>query len=122
MKISIGNIPQSLTEDQLKDLLSPFGSTSHLTIKRDKITKVSLGFGSVEMDDTSAEKAIASLNGKEIDGKKIVLVNQEVLAKEQQSAGNQKNAPLNQKSPFGKSQGPSGGNTGVMRRGGQRGS
>ncbi|TGL62707.1 RNA-binding protein [Leptospira ognonensis] len=122
MKISIGNLPQTQTEDQLKALLSPFGTVSSVTIKRDKITKVSLGFGSAEMDEASALKAIEAINGKEIEGKKIVLVKQEDLANQHSNANTAKSSPMNQKSPFGKAPSTSGASTGVQRRGGQRGS
>ncbi|TGM16903.1 RNA-binding protein, partial [Leptospira selangorensis] len=77
MKLSIGNLPQTLTDEALEKLLSAFGIVTHLQIKRDKLTKVSLGYGTAEMADADAEKAIASLNGKELEGKKIVLVHQE---------------------------------------------
>jgi RNA recognition motif-containing protein len=122
MKISIGNLPQTLTEDSLKALLTPFGTVSSLTIKRDKITKVSLGFGSADMDEASALKAISSLNGKEIEGKKIVLVKQEDLANQHTTTGGAKSSPMNQKSPFGKAPSTTGASTGVQRRGGNRGS
>lgn len=122
MKISIGNLAQTQTEDQIKALLSPFGTVSSVTIKRDKITKVSLGFGSAEMEETAALKAMEALNGKEIDGKKIVLVKQEDLANQHAHTNTAKASPLNQKSPFGKAPSTSGASTGVQRRGGQRGS
>ncbi|MDZ4727645.1 MAG: RNA-binding protein [Leptospira sp.] len=122
MKISIGNLPQSLTEDQLKALLSPFGTVTSLTIKRDKITKVSLGFGSADMDEASALKAIAALNGKEVEGKKIAVVKQEDLANQHNNPNSAKSSPMNQKSPFGKAPSTTGASTGVQRRGGQRGS
>ncbi|TGN13977.1 RNA recognition motif domain-containing protein [Leptospira ilyithenensis] len=120
MKLSIGNLPQSLNEDQLKALFSAHGTVTSVNIKRDKITKVSLGFGTAEVEDSSAEKAIQALNGKEVEGKKIVVVKHEDLANQSSGTGQQKNLPLNQKSAFGKTVG--GGNTGVPRRGGNRGS
>ncbi|TGN19285.1 RNA recognition motif domain-containing protein [Leptospira idonii] len=122
MKLSIGNLPQSLSEDQLKALLVAHGSVTSVTIKRDKITKVSLGFGSAEMDEASAEKAIQALNGKEIEGKKIVVVKQEDLAAQNASTDKQKNLSTGQKNIFGKQAQGGGGNTGVQRRGGSRGS
>lgn len=122
MKLSIGNLPQTVTEDALMALLTPSGKVEHLTIKRDKITRVSLGYGTCEMSDEDGKKAIASLNGKEIDGKKIVVVNQEDLAREQNEAQKKKGAPAVAKPSFGRNQTTGGGNTGVQRRGGSRGS
>jgi hypothetical protein len=74
------------------------------------------------MSDEDGKKAIASLNGKEIDGKKIVVVNQEDLAREQNEAQKKKGAPAVAKPSFGRNQTTGGGNTGVQRRGGSRGS
>ena len=82
MKISIGNLDQSVTEEELSKLFETIGEISSLTIKRDKKTRASLGYGSVEMEDSIAEKAISTLNGKELHGKAIVLVDSNQLKKE----------------------------------------
>ena len=74
MKLSIGNLPQSFTDEDLKKLFSGFGEITHLSIKRDKKTGTSLGYGSLELPDENGLKAIESLNGKEIEGKKIAVV------------------------------------------------
>ncbi|MCW7508786.1 RNA-binding protein [Leptospira levettii] len=122
MKLSIGNLPQTLSDDALGKLLSAYGKVTHLQIKRDKLTKVSLGYGTAEMADADAEKAIANLNGKELEGKKIVVVNQEELTKAQNEAQKKKGSPAVAKPTFGRNQTSGGGNTGVQRRGGSRGS
>lgn len=122
MKLSIGNLPQTLTEEALSALLSKSGKVTHLTIKRDKITKVSLGYGTCEMSDEDGKKAIAALNGKEVEGKTIVVVNQEELVKEQNDALKKKGAPAVAKPSFGRNQTTGGGSTGLQRRGGSRGS
>jgi len=79
MKISIGNLSQTVKEDDLKKLFSSYGDVTAVHIKRDKKTNASLGYGSVEIPDKEAEKAIKGLNDKEIDGKKIVLIDSEKL-------------------------------------------
>ncbi|XDD44094.1 RNA recognition motif domain-containing protein [Leptospira sp. WS60.C2] len=122
MKLSIGNLPQTLSDEALEKLLSAHGKVTHLQIKRDKLTKVSLGYGTAEMADADAEKAIAALNGKELEGKKIVVVNQEELTKAQNEAQKKKGSPAVAKPTFGRNQTTGGGNTGVQRRGGSRGS
>ncbi|MDF3818736.1 RNA-binding protein [Leptospira sp. 96542] len=122
MKLSIGNLPQSLSDDALKDLLSKHGKVDQVAIKRDKITKVSLGYGTAEMPDEDAKKAIQALNGKEVEGKNIVVVNQEDLTKEANEAAKKKGSPAVAKPSFGRSQTGGGGMTGVQRRGGSRGS
>ena len=80
MKLSIGNIPQTLKEEDLEKLFAEFGKIESVSIKRDKKTGTSLGYGSVEIAADSAEKAIQALNGKEIEGKKIAVVSASTLA------------------------------------------
>jgi RNA recognition motif-containing protein len=79
MKISVGNLPQSLTDEALKKLFSEFGKVESVSIKKDKKTGVSLGYGSVEMEDDAGHQAIEKLNGKELEGKKIAVVDAESL-------------------------------------------
>ncbi|EQA70736.1 hypothetical protein LEP1GSC059_3529 [Leptospira noguchii serovar Panama str. CZ214] len=82
MKISVGNLPQELTEDELKKIFSEFGTVQEVHIKKDKTTGRSLSYGSVEMEDSAGAKAIAGLNKKEIQGKQIAVVDSEELKKE----------------------------------------
>lgn len=122
MKLSIGNIPQSLSEDDLKKLFSEFGEITHLVLKRDKKTGTSLGYGSLELPDEGAQKAISSMNGKEIEGKKLVVVDSVALQQSHDSdkagKGSGSSGKINPKS------GSSGGFTGSAPRrsgGGGRG-
>jgi cold-inducible RNA-binding protein len=82
MKISIGNIEQSVTEEELHKLFSAIGEVITIHIKRDKKTSTSLGYGSVEMSDELGQKAISELNGKELKGKALALVDSNELKKE----------------------------------------
>jgi len=122
MKISIGNLSQNLSENDLESFLSPHASITHLQIKRDKATKKSLGFGTFEVPDNQVEKVLSACNGKELDGKPISLMKTEDPGKA--SGQNLPKGGTNSKGPggFGKNSGPSSGKTGVMRRGGSRGS
>ncbi len=82
MRVSVGNIPQELNEDELKKIFAEFGSVDEVHIKRDKKTNTSLGYGHVDMKDEDAEKAIEKLNGKEIEGKALAVVDAEQLQKD----------------------------------------
>ncbi|TGK13987.1 RNA-binding protein [Leptospira fletcheri] len=82
MKISVGNLPQDWSEEDLQKLFSEFGQTQHISIKRDKLTGRSLGYGSLEMEDESAKKALNALNKKEISGKTLAVVDSEEWKKE----------------------------------------
>jgi len=72
MKLLIRNLARTTTEEELKNLLEPFGSVQSCVIVMDKNTGVSKGFGFVEMPKSGdAKAAIKSLNDQEIAGNKI---------------------------------------------------
>ena len=71
-KIYVGNMNYATTEETLKDLFSQYGEVVSATIIKDKFTEQSKGFGFVEMtEEEAANTAIATLNGKELDGRRI---------------------------------------------------
>jgi len=73
-KLYVGSLAYSTTEDTLKDVFSQVGTVATATIIIDKMTNRSKGFGFVEMSsDEEANKAIETLNGKEVDGRNIVV-------------------------------------------------
>lgn len=82
MKIAFGNLSQNITESELEKIFSEFGEVKNLVIKRDKKTKVSLGYGHLEMEEEAALAAISALNGKEIDGKNLTVVESSKLQEE----------------------------------------
>jgi RNA recognition motif-containing protein len=74
MNIYLGNLPYSATEVAIKDLFEGFGEVTTAKIVTDKFTGASRGFGFVEMTNADeAQKAIAELNGKEFQGRKLVV-------------------------------------------------
>lgn len=71
-RIYIGNLNFKTTEENLSEKFSQFGKVESVEIIKDKNSGLSKGFGFIEMnDDKEAEKAIFSLNGKDIDGRKV---------------------------------------------------
>ena len=72
MNIYVGNIPWSVTDDQLEELFAQFGTVTSAKIIVDKFSKRSRGFGFVEMS-SGAEEAIAALNDAEVEGRKLVV-------------------------------------------------
>lgn len=73
-KLFVGNLSWNTTSDSLRDFFSQAGSVTSATVLTDKFTGKSRGFGFVEMSsDEEAQKAIAELNGKELDGRPIVV-------------------------------------------------
>jgi cold-inducible RNA-binding protein len=72
MNIYIGNLPDSLTNDELYMAFKAFGQVQSATIVRDKFTMQSRGFAFVEMPNKEeAEKAISALNGSDLKGKTV---------------------------------------------------
>ena len=72
MNIYVGNIPRSVTDDQLEELFAQFGTVTSAKIIVDKFSKRSRGFGFVEMAD-GGEQAIAALNDKDFEGRPLVV-------------------------------------------------
>lgn len=72
MNIYVGNLPYALAEDELRQKFEEFGEVTKVTIIKDKFSGESRGFGFVEMaSDEAGEKAIAELNGAEMNGRKL---------------------------------------------------
>ena len=73
-KLYIGNLSYKTTDEQLKELFSAAGAVDTATVIIDKMTGRSRGFGFVEMpNDDEADKAIEMFNGKDVDGRAIVV-------------------------------------------------
>ena len=72
MNIYVGNLSYDVTDEELGEAFSAFGTVTSARVIRDRYTDRSRGFGFVEMsDDNEAETAIAELNGKPIKGRPI---------------------------------------------------
>ena len=74
VKIFVGKLSFDSTDQSLNDLFATYGTVTSATIIMDRATNRSKGFGFVEMEDLkSAQKAIAELDGKEFEGRTIVV-------------------------------------------------
>lgn len=72
MKLYVGNISFNTTNQDLNDLFATVGTVQSSNIIEDRETGRSRGFGFVEMaSQEDGQRAIAELNGKEIDGREI---------------------------------------------------
>lgn len=74
-KLYVGNLPFSATEENIRSEFAGLGiHPDSITVVRDRETGQPRGFGFVEIsDDGAAEKAIASLNGKDLMGRALVV-------------------------------------------------
>jgi RNA recognition motif-containing protein len=71
MRLHIGNLPSTVTETELKDLMVPFAAPASLEIIKDH-GGVSKGFGFADFAEAEGARAvITGLDGKEIDGKTL---------------------------------------------------
>jgi RNA recognition motif-containing protein len=68
----VGNLPHSTTEAELRGLFEAHGAVEKVSLVTDRETGRSRGFAFVEMTDAGeAEKAIAALNGTELQGRAL---------------------------------------------------
>lgn len=74
MNIYVGNLPYSVTDDDLRETFSQYGDVSNVQLISDRFTGASKGFGFVEMDNNSeADAAIKALNGTDMKGRRITV-------------------------------------------------
>jgi len=73
-KLYVGNLSFSATESSLSEMFSQVGIVDSVKIIKDMNSGRSRGFGFIEMStDKDAEKAIAEFNGKEFQGRQLVV-------------------------------------------------
>lgn len=72
MNIYVGNLSYEVTDDEVRDIFSPHGEISSVSIIKDKYSGQSKGFGFVEMpNQAEAEEAIKTLNESDLKGRNI---------------------------------------------------
>ncbi|NEV62298.1 RNA recognition motif domain-containing protein [Thiorhodococcus minor] len=74
MRIYVGNLPYSVTDDDLRDMFSEFGELASAEVIKDKFSGQSKGFGFVDMPSNSdADAAIKALNEADMKGRKLTV-------------------------------------------------
>ena len=72
MNIYVGNLPYTVTEEELRDAFNEFGEVTTVNCITDKFSGQSKGFAFVEMANNSeADEAIKALNGSALKGRNI---------------------------------------------------
>ena len=70
--IFVGNLNFGATEDAVRSLFEQYGAVERVSIVTDRNTGQPRGFGFVEMSaNADADRAIAELNGRELDGRAL---------------------------------------------------
>lgn len=73
-KVYVGNLSWGIDTDQLKQAFEQFGNIVDAIVVTDRQTGRSRGFGFVEFEEEeAAQKAIDEMNGKDLDGREIVV-------------------------------------------------
>ena len=73
-KLYVGNLSYDTAVDALKESFGEFGEIVDAVIITDKMSGRSKGFGFVEYaDEKEAQKAVEAMDGKEVDGRKLVV-------------------------------------------------
>ena len=74
MNIYVSNLNFKLKDEDLRNVFAGFGEVASAKVIRDNQSGRSRGFGFVEMaNDDAARAAIEQLNGKEVEGRTIVV-------------------------------------------------
>lgn len=72
MNIYVGQLPYSVTEDELRNMFTEFGEVASINLIKDRFSGQSKGFGFIDMPSNSeADKAIKALNKSSLNGREI---------------------------------------------------
>jgi cold-inducible RNA-binding protein len=73
-KLFVGNLSFNITENALYDTFTAFGTVSEAKLMMDRMTNRPRGFAFVTMNSAEdAQKAIAAMNGKDLDGRALTV-------------------------------------------------
>jgi RNA recognition motif-containing protein len=88
MDIYVGNLPYDASDSDLQQLFSKYGSVTSARVVTDRATGRAKGFGFVEMNDRAeAEKAIASTNGTDMNGRPLRVNESQPKPREERGGG-----------------------------------
>jgi len=69
--IFVGNLHSETTAESIRSFFEPVGTVRKVKLMLDRKTGLSRGFAFIEMGEAEAERAIATLHGKVLDGQII---------------------------------------------------
>ena len=73
-RLYVGNLPYTITDDQLKEAFAPHGEVTSASVVMDRATGRSRGFGFVEMSTAEqATKATEQMNGALFEGRPLTV-------------------------------------------------
>ena len=69
--IYVGNLDLKTTAESIRSFFEPVGTVRNVKLMVDRKSGLSRGFAFIEMDEPEADRAIATLHGKVLDGQII---------------------------------------------------
>jgi len=73
-KLFVGNLPFTMTDDQLMGIFAPYGQIASANIVKDKYSGRSKGFAFVEYaTEEEAKAAMQALDGSDQEGRKLAV-------------------------------------------------
>jgi cold-inducible RNA-binding protein len=85
-KLYVGNLSFDVTENDLRDMISPLGPVNEINVIMDKMTGRARGFAFVTMNtQEGANAAILALNGKDWKGRALTV--NEARPREERAGG-----------------------------------
>lgn len=74
MKLYVGNLPFTVTDNELREMFAEAGNVSSAKVITDRATGQSRGFGFVEMETKlEGQKAISMFNSRTIEGRALTV-------------------------------------------------
>ena len=67
----VGNLPWSATEDEVRDLFTPYGEVTSVNLVTDRETGRARGFGFVEIADSAVQSAVEALDNYSFNGRNL---------------------------------------------------
>lgn len=87
-KIYVGNLSFQTTENDISNAFAGYGPVESVSIITDRDTGRSKGFGFVQMaEQADADKAIAALNGTQLDGRTLTVNEAKPMVKREGGGG-----------------------------------
>jgi RNA recognition motif-containing protein len=73
-RLFVGGLPYAVSDQQLEELFTPYGSVESARVVTDRMTGRSRGFGFVELSsEAEAAEAKTKLNGTEYEGRTLTV-------------------------------------------------
>src|SRR5438132_3303288 len=91
-KLFVGNLSFQTTESDITAAFEPFGAIESVSLITDRDTGRSKGFGFVVMTDVeAADKAIAQMNGSQLEGRALTVNEAKPMVKRDGGGGGGRN-------------------------------